>query len=140
MDVLVHMLVPEMFWKEYRLNKPGVLEHPISLYTAYYMLGILFKVKLHNPAYVQFSAKDIANPTCVSYKSGVIFVAEKSCLSYLDVGNVNFCFAWRVPLYVPMSHCNIMRNICASIMHLSACLTGSEGVKLASHNYNSEMA
>jgi len=96
MDFLVPTLVPEMFWKEYGLNKPGVLQHPISvcagnfgsLYTADYTLGILYKVKLHNPADVQVLAKDVANPTCIIYKSGVIFVAEESCLSYLDVGNV----------------------------------------------------
>lgn len=46
------------------------------------------KVKLHNPADVQIVAKDLSSPTCVIYKSGVAFVAEKSCLSYLDVGNV----------------------------------------------------
>ena len=35
-------------------------------------------------------AKDLSSPKCVIYKSshGVVFVAEKSCLSYLDVGNV----------------------------------------------------
>ena len=73
-----------------------MLEHPISvcagnfglLYTADYTLGILFKVKLHNPADVQILAKDISNPTSVIYKAGVIYVAEKGCLSYLDVGNV----------------------------------------------------
>jgi len=94
MDLLVHTLVPEMFWKEYGLNKPGVLQHPISvcagnfgsLYTADYTLGILYKVKLHNPADVQVLAKDVASPTCIIYKSGVIFVTEESCLSYLDVG------------------------------------------------------
>ena len=52
------------------------------------MLGILLKVKLHNPADVQIVAKDLSSPTCVIYKSGVAFVAEKSCLPYLDVGNV----------------------------------------------------
>ena len=96
MDFLIHTIVAEMFWKEYGLNKPGVLEHPISvcagnfglLYTADYTLGILFKVKLHNPADVQILAKDISNPTSIIYKAGVIYVAEKGCLSYLDVGNV----------------------------------------------------
>lgn len=29
MEFLVHMLVTEIFWKEYGLNKPGVLEHPL---------------------------------------------------------------------------------------------------------------
>ena len=29
MEFLVHMLVPEIFWKEYSLNKPGVLENPL---------------------------------------------------------------------------------------------------------------
>ena len=75
MDFLLHTLVPEMFWKEYGLNKPGVLQHPISvcagnfgsLYTADYTFGILFKVKLHNPADVQVLAKDVANPTKVAY-------------------------------------------------------------------------
>ena len=31
---------------------------------------------------------DLSSPTCVIYKSGVFFVAEKSCSSYLDVGNI----------------------------------------------------
>ena len=51
------------------------------------MLGVMFKVKLHNPADVQIVANDIVNITCVIYKSGVIFVAEEDCISYLDVGN-----------------------------------------------------
>ena len=46
------------------------------------------KVKLHNPADVQNVATDLSSPTCVIYKSGVAFVTEKSCLSYLDVRNV----------------------------------------------------
>lgn len=95
MDFLVHTLVPEMYWKEYGLNKPGILQHPISvctgtfgsLYIVDYTLGIMFKVKLHNPADVQIIPNDIVNPTCVIYKSGVIFVAEEGCISYLDVGN-----------------------------------------------------
>ena len=33
-------------------------------------------------------ARDILNPTCVIYESGVIFVAEEHSLSYLDVSNV----------------------------------------------------
>lgn len=89
MDFLIHTIVPEMFWKEYGLNKPGVLEHPISvcagnfgsLYTGDYTLGIVFKVKLHNPADVQILAKDISNPTCIIYKAGVIYVAENGCIS-----------------------------------------------------------
>ena len=96
MEFLVHTLVPEIFCKEYSLNKPGMLEHPLSvctgnfgtLYTTDYTFGILFKVKLHDPADVQTVAKDFSSPTCVIYKSGVVFVAEKSCLSYLDVGDV----------------------------------------------------
>ena len=88
-------MVPEMYSKEYGLNKPGFLQHPISvctgnfgsLYIVDYTLGVMFKVKLHNPADVQIEANDIVNPTCVIYKSGVIFVAEKGCISYLDVGN-----------------------------------------------------
>ena len=51
-------------------------------------LASFIYIKLHNPADVQVLAKDVANPTCIIYKSGVIFVAEESCLSYLDVGNV----------------------------------------------------
>lgn len=96
MGYLVHTLVPEMFWKEYGLNKPGVLVHPISvccgafglLYVVDYTLGSLFKVRLHNPADVELLAKDILHPTCVIYESGVIFVAEEDSLSYLDVGKV----------------------------------------------------
>jgi hypothetical protein len=96
MGYLVHTVVPEMFWKEYGLNKLGVLLHPISvccgafgsLYIVDYTLGSLFQVRLHNPADVQVLARDILNPTCVIYESGVIFVAEEDSLSYLDVGNV----------------------------------------------------
>ena len=96
MGYLVHTLVQEMFWKEYGLNKPGVLVHPISvwcgafgsLYVVDYTLGSLFKVRLHNPADVELLAKDIFHPTCVIYEPGVIFVAEEDCLSYLDVGKV----------------------------------------------------
>lgn len=96
MGYLVHTVVPEMFWKEYGLNKLGVLLHPISvccgafgsLYVVDYSLGSLFQVRLHNPADVQVLARDILNPTCVIYESSVIFVAEEDSLSYLDVGNV----------------------------------------------------
>ena len=85
-----------MFWNEYGLNKLGGLLHPISvccgafgsLYVVDYSLGSLFQVRLHNPADVQVLARDILNPTCVIYESGVIFVAEEDSLSYLDVGNV----------------------------------------------------
>jgi len=45
-------------------------------------------VRLHNPADVQVLARDILNPTCVIHESGVIFVAEKDSLSYLEVGNI----------------------------------------------------
>ena len=93
MRYLVHTVVPEMFWKEYGLNKLGVLLHPISvcrgafgsLYVVDYSLGSLFQVRLHNPADVQVLARDILNPTCVIYESGVIFVTQEDSLSYLDV-------------------------------------------------------
>lgn len=72
MEFLVHTLVPKIFWKEYGLNKPGVLEHPLSvctwnfgaMYTTDYMLGILFKVKLHNPADVQIVARPFQSNVC----------------------------------------------------------------------------
>ena len=53
-----------------------------------YSLGSLFQVRLHNPADVRVLARDILNPTCVIYESGVIFVAEEDSLSYLDVAKV----------------------------------------------------
>ena len=61
-----------MFWKEYGLNKLGILLHPISvycgafgsLYVVDYSLGSLFQVRLHKPADVQVLARDILNPTC----------------------------------------------------------------------------
>ena len=65
------------------MNKPGVLEHPISvctgkfgsLYTADYTIGI------------QILSRDNVKPTCVIYSAGVIYIAEQSCVSYVDVGN-----------------------------------------------------
>lgn len=76
MEYLVYTVDPEMFWKEYGLNKPGGLFYPMSvccgafgsLYVVDYTLGSLFQVRLHNPADVQVLARDILNPTCVIYE------------------------------------------------------------------------
>ena len=58
MELLVHTVVPEMFWKEYGLSKLGALLHPISvccgafgsLYVVDYTLRSLFQDRTHNPA------------------------------------------------------------------------------------------
>ena len=91
MNYLVHTLVSEMYWKEYGQNKPGVFHHPISVccgtfgtvIVVDYSLGVLFKEKL-----LEILVKDIDNPTCVTYDSGVIFVAEEKCISYFDIRHV----------------------------------------------------
>ena len=30
MNFLVHTIIPEMYWKEYGPNKPGVITHPLA--------------------------------------------------------------------------------------------------------------
>ena len=52
------------------------------------MLGILFKVNLHNLADVQILGNNICDPTHVTYKAGVTYVAENGWLWYLDFRNV----------------------------------------------------
>ena len=57
MEYLIHTVVPEMFWKEYRFNKPGVLLHPISvccgtfgsLYVVDYIIAIPFSIQASQP-------------------------------------------------------------------------------------------
>ena len=96
LEYIVHTMIPEMFWKEYGLNKPGVLVHPISVCTGSFGLlfvvdftsGQLLKARLHNPVEVQILSSSVTNPTCVIYKKGVLFVAEENALLYMDVGNV----------------------------------------------------
>lgn len=96
MGCLIHTVVPEMFWKEYSLNKLGVLLHPISvscgafgsLYVVDYTLGCLLKIRLHNPADVQVLARDILNHLCHlwigcnlchSWRKSVIFGCRQRC-------------------------------------------------------------
>lgn len=80
MKYMVHTLVPEMLWKEYGLNKVGILEHPIfgALYLVDFTAGTLVKARRHNPVDVQVLSRGVERRTCVLYKKGVVS----------DVGNV----------------------------------------------------
>ena len=96
MNFLVHTIIPEMYWKEYGFNKPGVTTHPLAVYLGSfgtfffvdYTDGCLFKARLHNPVGLELLVDEPAKPTGVTYMKGVVYVAKESAVTYIDVGGI----------------------------------------------------
>ena len=96
MNFLVHTIIPEMFWKEYGPNKPGVTTHPLAvclgsfgtLFFLDYTDGCLFKASLHNPVELERLVDELAKPTDVTHMKGVVYVAEQSAVTYVDVKGI----------------------------------------------------
>ena len=53
-----------------------------------YTDGCLFKARLHNPVELELLVDELAKPTDVTYTKGVVYVAEESDVTYVDVGGV----------------------------------------------------
>ena len=96
MNFLVHTIIPEMYWKEYGFNKPGVTTHPLAVclgsfgtfFFVDYTDGCLFKARLHNPVELELLVDEPAKPTGVTYMKGVVYVAKESAVTYVDVGGI----------------------------------------------------
>ena len=97
MNFQVHtMNHTEMYWKEYGPNRPGVTIHPQvvclgsfgTFFFVDYTVGCLFKARLHNPVELELLVDELAKPTDVTYTKGVVYVAEESAGTYVDVGGV----------------------------------------------------
>ena len=96
MNFLVHTIIPEMYWKEYGPNKPGVITHPLEvclgLFGTFFFVdytdGSLFKARLHNPVELELLVDELAEPTGVTYMKIVVYLAEESAVTYVDVGGI----------------------------------------------------
>lgn len=59
-----------------------------TLFFVDYTVGCLFKAKMHNPVELERVVDGIVKPTGVTYMKGVVYVAEESAVTYVDVGGV----------------------------------------------------
>ena len=59
-----------------------------SFFLVDYTDGCLFKARLHNPVELELLVDELAQPTGVTYMKSVVYVAEKSAVTYVDVGGV----------------------------------------------------
>ena len=59
-----------------------------SFFLVDYTDGCLFKARLHNPVELELLVDELAQLTGVTYMKSVVHVAEKSAVTYVDVGGV----------------------------------------------------
>ena len=59
-----------------------------TLFFLHYTDGCLFKASLHNPVELERLVDELAKPTDVTYMKGVVYVAEQSAVTYVDVGGI----------------------------------------------------
>ena len=53
-----------------------------------YTDGSLFKARLHKPVELELLVDELAEPTGVTYMKIVVYLAEESAVTYVDVGGI----------------------------------------------------